>query len=137
MIIALLVVLPIFLKVPNFPFMVQNFIFVFIFLNWVRYLFLLKYTPFSQSKWFKLVLLFITLPLLVYLTDWLSMFQEFKDNGELLDSIEFLSFKEQGPIRRYIENEYVFFGVAAVVTSLMMPFRMIVSIWRVRNRGTV
>jgi hypothetical protein len=103
----------------------------------MSYLFKLKKTPFSHMLVFKLVIIFITIPSLVYQMDWMSMFQEFKDEGILLTLVEDLPFSEQKGIRKYIENEYVFFGVGSILTSFLLPFRMLMSIWRVRNRGTV
>lgn len=136
-VLAILVIMPIWSKVPDFTFLGYNIIYVLVFFNGMRYLFLLKTTPFSHMLVFKLVLIFITIPSLVYQIDWMSMFQDFKDEGILLQLIEDLPFETQKGLRKYIENEYVFFGVGSIVTSMLLPFRMLISIWRVRNRGTV
>lgn len=134
---CIIIVLPIWLKVPEFPFLSQNILYILIFFNGMRYLFLLKNTPFSYAIAFKFVVIFITIPILVYQIDWMSMFQEFKDDGELLHLLEELPFEDQKGIRKYIENEFIFFGVASIITTFLLPFRMIVSIWRVKNRGSI
>jgi hypothetical protein len=135
--ICILIILPVWRKVPDFPFTHFNIAYILIFLNGMRYLFLLKHTPFAHALAVKLVIIFMTIPSLVYQIDWMSMFQDFKDEGILLGLVDYLPFEEGKGIRKYIENEYIFFGVGSILTSFLLPFRMIMSIWRVRNRGTV
>jgi len=31
----------------------------------------------------------------------------------------------------------IFFGVGGIITGIILPFRMIISLWRMRNKGTV
>ena len=33
-----------------------------------------------------------------------------------------------------LNTEYLFFSTSAIITIILVPFRMIVSIWRVRNQ---
>ena len=37
-------------------------------------------------------------------------------------------------LARYAKYEYLFFSTSAIITIILVPFRMIVSIWRVRNQ---
>jgi hypothetical protein len=38
---------------------------------------------------------------------------------------------------QYIRSEFLFFGVGSVIVSILLPFRMIISVWRTKNKGTV
>lgn len=59
------------------------------------------------------------------------------DDGRLEQEFVHLGIEEQYKMGDYIRNEMVFFGVASLTTTFLLPTRMILSIWRVRNRGTV
>ena len=44
---------------------------------------------------------------------------------------------KQTSLINYIKNEMIFFGVGSIITGIILPFRMIISLWRMRNKGTV
>ena len=84
----------------------------------------------------KIVFVLLSIPLFVYFMDRINEFQTFVDeNGDtaLLPSYD----ATVAGLTKYIRYEYLFFAVAAIMTVAMMPFRMILSLWRTRNRGTV
>jgi hypothetical protein len=37
----------------------------------------------------------------------------------------------------YIRSEMLLFGVAGIISSVIFPFRMLMSVWRYRNQGRV
>ncbi len=50
---------------------------------------------------------------------------------------EHLGMDRMFALARYTRNELLFFTTGSMIALILFPFRMIVSIWRVRNRGTV
>jgi len=37
----------------------------------------------------------------------------------------------------YIKHEMIFFGMGSLITGVLLPIRMVRSLWRMRNTGTV
>ncbi len=121
----------------NYPFYPSNIAFIVVFITFTRYIFLLKYTFFSHIAWIKAILIFFPIPLFFYFMDSLYDFQRFLDEEGLISLMGSMNVDQQYGLAKYIRYEKLFFGTGAMVTIIMLPIRMIVSIWRVRNRGTV
>lgn len=137
-IVTILVLLPLYAKEIPFDFYVFNIIFIILFLTYLRYIFFLRYTPFSHFTPVKLVFIFIAIPVLFFLVDALSSFQAFNDEVGLQEIVKHLSSNsEQSTMMKYIRTEYLFFGVSSMICAVTLPVRMIISIWRWINKGTV
>lgn len=121
----------------KYTFYFYNISFIILFLLAVRYLFLLKYTPISHNKLAKLFIIFICLPLMLYYIDGIYEFNRY------VDEVGFVNISKGDPdealnMAWYTRTQYLFFGVSTMITLGLMPFRMVVSIWRVtNNKGTV
>lgn len=137
LLIALLFLLPIYLSSNNYTFYISNFFFIFLFITFSRYLFFLKYTPFSHFTPIKVAYIFVTIPLAVLLTDAFSEFQSFSDTIGIQEFVRTLSGNKQVGMIGYIRNQMLFFGAGCVVATVLLAFRMLISIWRVRNRNSV
>ena len=136
-VLLVMVMMPIFKDVPDYPFMIFNIAAIFAFFTLARYIFLLRYAPFARFMPIKLLFLFLAIPLLVFLMDGLSMFQNYLDEEGTYSLVSHLDRDRQVPLSKYIRTEVLFFSVGAIITTIIFPFRMIVSIWRSRNRNTV
>ncbi|NNF36586.1 MAG: hypothetical protein HKN68_20965 [Saprospiraceae bacterium] len=137
-VIVLLLMAPIYTGLGiDYPFYASNIAFIVIFITFTRYMFLLRYTFFSHITWIKVVLIFLPIPMFFYFMDSLYDFQRFLDEDGLISIMGGMSVDQQYGLAKYIRYEKLFFGTGAMVTIIMLPIRMIVSIWRVRNRGTV
>jgi len=138
-ILAVVVLFPILRVFKAYPFLWANIAFIAIFITFTRYIFLLKSTFLARLTWLKLILMLVCLPLLFNLISTLYGFQMFLDeNGtQTLFSLKYL--REQVPISghtslmSYIKTQTIFFGVGSIITTFLMPFRMILSIWRTYN----
>jgi hypothetical protein len=71
------------------------------------------------------------------LTTALIDFRNFIEEEGLQTLVGHLHVKEQTRMMHYIKSEMIFFGVGAIIAGFILPFRMVISLWRVRNRGTV
>ncbi|HZV69281.1 MAG TPA: hypothetical protein VFG10_07035 [Saprospiraceae bacterium] len=132
-----IVLLPILTNVPRYPFFFQNFILIASFVTFTRYIFLLPITLIARKKWIKVFIIAVSAILFFIMTTALSDFHNFLDEQGLQTLVEHLNVKTQTRLMNYMKSEMIFFGVGAIISGLILPFRMLISLWRVRNRGTV
>lgn len=94
----------------------------------IRYLFFLRHTFIAQFTPAKMVLVVIPIWLAFKLVDYLQGFAEFLD------------YEDPDPMNSsngFFRNEYVFLGVLAVFSTISLPVRMVVSLWRQYNNEGV
>ncbi|MEL7121637.1 MAG: hypothetical protein AAFO07_19470, partial [Bacteroidota bacterium] len=48
-----------------------------------------------------------------------------------------LPYEKRNGLLSYIRNEMFFFGVGSIASCVIFPFRLVLSVWRGRNRGTI
>ena len=121
----------------GYRFYTSNILFIIVFLTYTRYIFLLKYTFLAELKWFKVVLVFLSIPLILYGVDRLLEFQSYLDEVGFVD-ISDNDIDKASKMATYTKSQYVFFNSAALIVLVIMPFRMIMSVWRIVNKkGTV
>lgn len=131
--VCLLVVLPVYLKTPGYPFLISNVVFIFIFFSFFRYIFFLRHTFVSKSYVFKLLLLSVSIPLVITLNYYFNNFRNFMDEQGLQSLFEKFSAAENDKLTNYLKSETIFFGVGSIIVSAILPVRMLISIWRQYN----
>jgi len=137
--IVLAVLFPITSAFKNYPFLWTNVAFIVIFITFTRYIFLLKNTFLARLSWLKVILLIGCIPLVFTLISKFYNFQTFIDEEGMQSLFSLKYLKEQVSIRNqdslgaYIRTETIFFAVGSIITTLLMPFRMILSLWRTYN----
>ena len=137
-VILLLFLLPILTYVGDrYPFYLPNVILIIIFITFTRYIFLLKHTFVAHRRWLKLILIFLPIPLFFFTMDTLYNFQDFIDRGIHINMLSHLGPDLAMDIAKYIKYQYIFFGAGSIIVIFLLPVRMIVSIWRSINKGTV
>lgn len=134
---VVVVLLPIFSRVPDYPFYISNIIFVVVAITYTRYIFLLKHTPIARSIVVKVIILATAVPVTVLLIDGVSEFQRLMDENGYEAFLGHLMPDSLSSLGKYIRSQFFFFGVTGVICSIILPIRMIISIWRVKNRNTV
>ena len=132
-----IVMLPIWLDVPTFPFVWQNILLILFFITFSRYAFLLPLTPIARLKWIKVAIILSSVLFLFITITALQDFRNFMDERGLQTLVDHLHVTKQTRTIRYIKNEMIFFGVGSIIAGIMLPLRMIISLWRMRNKGTV
>jgi len=138
LIIVLGVLYPIYAKVgSNYPFYFANILFIVVFITFTRLIFLLKFSFLANWEKIKIALIIITPILLFFLVNELNYFQTFLDEKGVENFLVQMSIPEQETMRKYITAEMLLFGVGSIITAVILPIRLLISIWRVRNRGTV
>jgi hypothetical protein len=138
--VAALVLYPIYQSFTDFQYLQYNFMFIVVFLTVTRYIFLLKHTFLAHIMVLKVILLLLSIPAVFFLISCLHDFQDFIDREGLYsftNQMKPMDFDTARRILGYMKSEFFFFAVASVVITAMLPFRMMISVWRGVNRGTV
>jgi len=140
---TVLAVVIIFLPIPkpfDFQFRIENVVCLVVVITFARYILMLQNFPLYHSIIAKAILIFLCIPIGFYLASTINEFQTFRDDfgsEALLNHLdEPLSFKKQNSILGYIIFEFEFLATAALVCTVLMPLKMIRSIWRTHNKGT-
>lgn len=137
-IIVILFLLPIINNIGSkYPYYVPNIFFIVLFITFTRYIFLLKHTLISDLKWFKVVMVFVPIPLFFYALDSHFNFQDFVDKNEHIDMLSHLIPDRAMEVSNYMKYQFIFFATGGFIVLVLLPIRMIISVWRGLNRGTV
>lgn len=134
---AAVLVLPIYLKLPGFPHIGLNVLLVFCFVLFTRHIFFLRFTFIAKRQYLKVALFFIMIPVVFLLIQKLNFLQGYINEGILFNDLEELPYKEQLNLEKYIRHETLLIGTAAIVSAILFAIRMLISVWKYRNRGTV
>jgi len=132
-----LVLLPIQVTLGDtYAFYFDNALLIIIAITFIRYIFLLKHHWIIASKWFKVIFIFFPIVVLFYLLDVLYNFQLFVDQEGITSIMNEINYESQNEMTLYIKTEMIFFWVSAFIANALLPFRMVISIWRKMNKGT-
>ncbi len=135
---VLLIMLPIYSQIGlDFPFYFENIIFIIIFATFTRWIFMMKFHWFSHNTKVKAVLVFAVIPLILLVVDSLWDFQRFMDEDGIYSIMDALPASRQSGLAQYIKTEMTLFWAGAFISSILLPLRMIASIWTQRHRGRV
>jgi|JI6StandDraft_1071083.scaffolds.fasta_scaffold358003_2 hypothetical protein len=119
------------------PFRTWNIIFIITVVTLGRYIFLLEHTFLAQRQILKIVLLLLMFPATFMFINGVSDFMGFIEEKTWEPLTGHLPAVEKLRIEKYIWNEMLFFGVGSILTAPIFAIRMMLSIWRTKNRGTV
>ena len=137
LIVVVIVLMPIREYAPTFPFFVQNAMLIAAFITFTRYIFFLPITFLARMKWIKVAIIAGAAIFFFIVSNALSDFRNFVDEKGLQTLVDHLHVTKQSSVILYIKNEMIFFGVGSIITGILLPIRMIISLWRMRNKGTV
>jgi len=129
-ILASLVLLPIYQNEKGFQFYSYNVVFIIVFISFTRYIFLLRHSFLEKQKWPKGILFFLCIPIFFLLLEGLFSFQTYLDEHGMYEIYEHLSFQTQKSMGTYTRNEMIFFGVGSLMVTVILPIRLLISHWR-------
>lgn len=139
LVITIGVIYPIVSKVESYPYLLENIIFVVVFITVTRHVFFLRHSFLARAFVPKIVLIILCIPVIAYLFHHINGFQYFLDEMKTTDWNQYLGnspFAQQVSLKKYMRAEMLFFGVAAVIACLTFMGRMVLSLWRLKNKGT-
>lgn len=119
----------------DFPFYYNNILFIAVLMFFLRCIFFIKYSFIENTIFPKLLIMPLGIFMAIYLYMALNDFIDYYQSNGIYFSVKQFPLEKQYFLGSYIKNEFIFFGVAAFVASAIIPFRMLISVWRVHNRG--
>ncbi|MCP9236893.1 hypothetical protein [Lewinella sp. JB7] len=129
LVLAGLVLLPIYDSLPEFPFFVPNLVYVVVAVTLTRYLFLLRVSWLRDRLILQAALALAVIPLIFYMVQAFNGFIIFFDErgpDVLIRSLD----KSMGKtLDSYLHAEYRFFGIWAIVAAAITPFRLTYNAW--------
>ncbi len=129
------VMFPIWKDFSNFPFQITNIVFIISFITFTRYAFLLKHTFISNTLYPKIGFILASLVIIGTLIAQMQGFNIWIDSGSPDNLLKTLSESKRIALLDYIKSEYILFTVGSIVAAVLLAGRLLVSIWRLRNRG--
>lgn len=84
-------------------------------------------------KWVKFAAVFLCIPVFLLLIDNLFDFQRFVDENGTISFFRGSTDLSDYNFGKFIKYQFILFTVAALVSTVFLPVRLIVSFWRVRN----
>ena len=131
------VLLPIFTSIHDqYPFYFINLIYIATFITLTRYTFLLHQTFLAKRQVLKVIVFFLCVPLIFFLVQELNGFQTFLDEKGWDTVVGNLAYAKRNGMINYMRSQMILFGVGSIIISVLFPLRLVVSVWRTRNRGT-
>jgi len=131
------VLFPIITSVENYPFLLPNIVFVVVFVTFTRYIFLLKYTFLAHSQYGKAAFVLTSLVIIFLLGQEVNRFQTFVDENGWEAVVGQGAYTSQQTLVEYIHTEMLLFGVGSILSAVVLVVRLVISVWRYHNRGTV
>jgi len=119
------------------PFGWWNAIFVVALITLTRYIFLLEHTFLAKKQVLKVVLLVLMIPLTFVFVHGLHGFMNFIQEKTWDPLTGHLPPADKKAIEDYIWTEMLFFGAGSVIAAPVFAGRLMLSVWRTHNRGTV
>ncbi len=136
-VVTTLILLPIYLNIGEaYPFYRDNIILIVIAITWTRYIFFMKHHWLTFSNYVKAFFMVLSIPTFLYIMGAFYDFQSFYDDGLFDGVLSILPYDKQSNMLLYIRTEMIFFLAFAFICNFMLPFRMLMSIWRKINKGT-
>ncbi len=132
---AALVLLPLYSTVPNFPFYYPNAVYVIVAVTLTRYLFLLDVSWLRDRFILQAGIALALVPLMFYMVQEFNAFIIYFDERGPDVLVSHLEPGTAKTINSYMHAEYRFFGVWALVAAAVTPFRLIYNTW-VRYRAS-
>lgn len=131
------VLFPIMTTVDDYPFLIPNIVFIIVFITFSRYFFLLQHTFLAYRQILKAVVFVLCIPLFSYIVNEITAVRSYLDEVGIDSLVKNLDYKDHLGFASYIKTQMYFFGAASIIVCILLPFRLLISIWRNRNRGTV
>ncbi|MBV6443432.1 MAG: hypothetical protein DYG98_06095 [Haliscomenobacteraceae bacterium CHB4] len=136
-IVAWAVLYPIYKAMYVWPFKWWNVVFVVVLITLARYIFLLQHTFLARKQVLKVTLLLLMIPLTFILVRGLNAFMVFIEENTWDPLTGHLPAADKKAIENYIWTQMLFFGAGSIIAAPVFAGRLMLSIWRTHNRGTV
>ncbi|PSR08468.1 MAG: hypothetical protein DA408_15110 [Bacteroidetes bacterium] len=130
LVITSVILIPILYQLPDYQFFWPNLAFVLVFITVTRYIFLLRYSFLANWSYVKVALIFVCFLTIFLLVQEINFFQTFLDENGMEPIVATLPKDKQLNMMNYIRSEMLLFGVGSVIGCVVLPLRLVLSIWR-------
>jgi len=120
-----------------YPFLFVNILGIILFVTFTRLIFQFKHSPIGKMQAVKLVLILLCFPLTLYFIESINSFQTLLDENGIDALLGEKYFPEKNKLGSYVRTQFIFFAVGTVIATLIFAVRLIFSVWRYRNTGTI
>lgn len=129
-VVAATILFPIYYQLPDYQFLWSNLILIVLAITFTRYIFLLRYTFLASWRYIKVAVIFACIFIAFLVVQEINIFQTFLDENGIEPIVGTLAREDQEPMIKYIRSEMLLFGVTALIGCIVLPMRLVVSIWR-------
>lgn len=129
LLLAALVLAPIYTQLPDFPFFLPNLVYIVVAITLTRYLFLLRISWLRDLLTLQGFLSLALVPLIFWMVENFNAFVIFFDEEGPDVLIRQFAPGTGEVLNNYLRTEFRFFGIWAIVASVLMPFRLIYNGW--------
>ena len=136
-VLSFVLVFPIIQSNVDFPFLAKNIFLAMTAVLLFKHIFLLKFTWLNRFQKLKIAIIPFSIPFILVMVRMLNGFTTFADEMPLADMMQDVPYERQLFLARYIKIEYVAVAVMAISAGIILPFRLLISIWREVNRKDV
>ena len=129
LVLAGLVLLPVYTTLPEFPYFTANFVYVVVAITLTRYLFFLNISWLRDRFVLQAALCLALFPLVFWMGQYFNYFITFFDEQGPDVLTRNLDRDTAGVIDDYLHAEYRLFGTWAIVAAAVTPPRMLYNVW--------
>jgi hypothetical protein len=127
---------PIWSVTNSYPFYGTNAIFIATFILGVRYIFGLNYSFIAKKQEWKIGIMLLMVPVVFLLISCMTEFMAWVEDKSFTQVTGHLPDADRVWTEKFIWAEMEFFGIGSILTCLILPVRMFMSVWKQRNTFT-
>ncbi|MEM1359702.1 MAG: hypothetical protein AAGF89_15975 [Bacteroidota bacterium] len=129
LVLAALILAPIYTQLPEFPFYFPNFVYVVVAITLTRYLFFLKISWLRDRLAVQGGFSILLIPLIFWMVQHFNAFITYFDEEGPDVLIKSLPADIGEVMNAYLHAEYRFFGTWAIIAAIITPFRLLYNVW--------
>lgn len=129
LVLACLILLPVYTQLPAFPYFTPNFVYVVVAITLTRYLFFLKISWLRDHLLVQGGLSLLLIPLIFWMGQYFNYFITFFDEQGPDILTRGLEGEMAGIMNSYLHAEYRFFAIWAIIAALLTPPRLLYNVW--------
>jgi hypothetical protein len=133
--VLVIVYLPLYINEIDFPFKYYNWAFIVLSITITRLIFQLKHSFIAFNLVLKMILMFLSVLVFMQAYRGIGLMNIFNDEQGYFYLFEHLPLEKRYDLAAYLNWQYFIFAFATAVASIVFPFRLLISIFRVYNRG--
>lgn len=129
LVLAGLVLTPVYSSIPHFSFFLPNAIYIFVAVTLTRYLFFLRISWLRDHLLWQAGISILLIPLIFWMGQYFNYFITYLDEQNPDVFVKHLDPDTAKVMNAYLNAEYRFFGIWAIIAAALLPFRLLYNVW--------